>query len=360
MAGAGRGGAWGRSCPVPPRRSRSSAAPQPHLPRGQSAQPAVRTRRRRPTRYGGAGGRGEPRGRGELLGEQPEGPGGGRRQPRRASRVFPCGIPGGRSALGGSRAERPPGMGVLRVWGDPGYSSCAGGARVPTVPAVGSSAPALGDTTGPTTAPAPGYRHPWSTPNFGYLHPRVVPLWGGSIPGLFPSPRYPHARVIVIARVTSRRVIPDYGVSPSPGYPKVRLSPDSGTASLGFLFPLFLEYFRPPGTPIPGLFPFLAGYSHPQGTPIPVPWCPAWVPAELPSFKMAGLGAGWQTAKWLGAARHPPRSLPRGLHNVPWPVGSRWQPRAGPGSPGRGCVWFRGVAALVRDSVPVRSQPPPP
>lgn len=358
MAGAGRGGAGGRSCPVPPRRSRSSAAPQPHLPRGRSAQPAVRARRRRPTRYGGAGGRGE-------LG----GAAGGS---RRWEPAAPPSLPGvsvrhrgGRSALGGSRAERPPGMGVLGVWGNPGYSSCAGGARVSTLPGGASGAGLLG------ASPAPRRRQPrgiailgvpqtLGTSVPGLCRPGAAP---SLIPGLFPSPRYPHPRVIVIARVTSPRDIPDCGVSPSPGYPKARVTPDSGGASLGFLFPLFPEYFRPPGTPIPGLFPVLAGYSYPQGTPIPVPSCPARVPAELLSLKMAGLGAGWQAGRhqngWeLPGILHDP------CHEAYTTCPDRWgraaSPVGVPAARGRGYVWFRGVAPVVRDSVPVRSQPPPP
>lgn len=39
----------------------------------------------------------------------------------------------------------------------------------------------------------------------------------------------------------------------------------------------------------------------------PVPPCPAPSPPPPFSLKMAGLGAGEQAAKWLGALRHPPR-----------------------------------------------------
>lgn len=333
MAGAGRGGAWGRSCPVPPRRSRSSAAPQPHLPRGQSAQPAVRTRRRRPIRYGGAGGRGEARGRGELLGEQPEGPGGGRRQSRRASRVFPCGIPGGRSALGGSRAERPPGMGVLRVWGDPGYSSCAGGARVPTVPAGRSSAPALGGTTGPTTAPAPGYCHPWSTPNFGYLHPRVVPPWGGSVPHsraisvppVSPCPCYRHCPRNLPAGYSRLRSISVSGVPQSPAKSRFRYSLPGVSLSP------FPGVFPPPRHPHPravsvprGVFPS-PGYPHPgplvscvgpRGATLPQD---GWAGGGLAGSKMAGSCPASST---IPATRLTQRALAGGVA-LAAPCGSR-------------------------------------
>lgn len=224
---------------------------------------------------------------------------------------------------------------------------------------------ALGGITGPATAPARGIAilgvpQTLGTSIPGLCRPGAAP---SLIPGLFPSPRYPHPRVIVIARVTSPRDIPDCGVSPSPGYPKARVTPDSGGASLGFLFPLFPEYFRPPGTPIPGLFPVLAGYSYPQGTPIPVPSCPARVPAELLSLKMAGLGAGWQAGRhqngWeLPGILHDP------CHEDYTTCPDRWgraaSPVGVPAARGRGYVWFRGVAPVVRDSVPVRSQPPPP
>lgn len=310
-------------------------------------------------------GTGEPgvgESRGELQGWQPGGPGGGSRQPRRASRVSPCGIPGV-GPRWGAPGQRDP-----RAWGYWGF----GGSQ--------DTPPALAELEFPRcrsgdratrllgASPAPRRRQPRgiailgvpqtlgaSSPGLCRLRAAPSPT-----PGLFPSSRYRRPRVIVIARVTSPRAIPDHGVSPSPGYPKLRVTPDSGGAFLGSLFPLFPEYFRSPALPIPGCF------HSPRG--IPIPRAP---PSRSPRV-LRGSPRSCAPSRWLGWGRAGRRQngweLPGILHDpcheayttCPGRWGRASSPVGVPAARGRGYVRFRAVAPAVRDSVPVRSQPPPP
>lgn len=180
---------------------------------------------------------------------------------------------------------------------------------------------ALGGITGPATAPAPGYRHPWRTPNFGYLHPRVVPPRGGSVthsraisvPPVSPSPCYRHRPRNLPAGYSRLWSISVSGVPQSPGNSRLRW------CLSGVSLSPFPGVFPPPRYPHPRLVSSPCGVFLSPGYPHPGPLVSCAGPrgAALPQDGWAGGGlAGRQAPKWLGAARHPPRSLPRGLHNV--------------------------------------------
>lgn len=280
--GAGRGG---RSCRVPPRRSRSSAAPQPHLPRGRSAQPAVRARRRPPCTVRGSwepgrggGSRGGSRGTPAAGASSPaEAPGCLRaappvsRESGRAGGLRCKGSPGHRGAGGGGgRARRPPCARAAQALAEPaGGSPPWGGTGSLGLPRPRGSA-------GPWVPPVPGVPQPPGTPRPG----RAPALWSLP-PQVAPFPGYFHPPSIPIP-----------GVPPSPAYLPPAVSPAPG-------------YFHP---------------QAPRSLPRP--------PAKLRSLKMAGLGAGEQAAKWLGAPRRPPRGPARASAapcrgNVPAPPGGR-------------------------------------
>lgn len=167
------------------------------------------------------------------------------------------------------------------------------------------------------------------------------------------------------------------GVPPVPGVPQPPGTPRPSHAPSLWSFPPqvapFPGYFHPPSIPIPGVPPSPAylppavspapGYFHPRAPrSLPRP------PAKLRSLKMAGLGAGEQAAKWLGAPRRPPRGPARTSAapcrgNAAAPPGGRAGVAAPWGSlvpAGCGCVAAGGAAPPARDSAPVCSQPPPP
>lgn len=170
--------------------------------------------------------------------------------------------PGGRVGLeAGSGVEGAPGMGVF-------FGGCEA-RRYPSPGGAGrgNRRPGRGEhrLSGCRDGGSPGGDHqPRGTPNPGYPQPRVVPPPGSLPPQVAPFPGYFHAFSIPIP-----------GLSPFPAYLPAR------------------------GIPHPGLSPS-------PGSPPPPPR-----PGELRSLKMAGLGAGEQAAKWLGAPRHPPRGPAR-------------------------------------------------
>lgn len=243
--------------------------------------------------------------------------------------------------------------------GDPGYSSCAGGARVLRCRPGHGALRFLG------ASPAPPRRQPRDIAILGVPHTLGTSIRGlcrsgaapSPIPELFPSPPgipipcYRHRPRNLPAGYSRLWSVSVCGVPQSP------VTPDSGSTSLGFLFSLFLQYFRPSVPPSPGCSHSSRDVPIPRAPPSRSPRVLRGSPRSCAPSRWLGWGrAGWQAAKWLGAARHPPRSLPRGLHNVPWPLGSVRQPRGVRAPRGRGYVWFRGVAPVcVTQSPSARS-----